>query len=110
MSDALYTYWVGMDIPADTSAADVAAFNDFYSNVHKAEVLAGNPGFLRGRRYELRKTTRAARVGHALSRLTISKAKRQRNSISVAMMGQSVGGLCTATALRLGKSAALSGV
>ena len=53
MSDALYTYWVGMDIPADTSAADVAAFNDFYSNVHKPEVLAGNPGFLRGRRYEL---------------------------------------------------------
>ena len=53
MSDALYTYWVGMDIPADTSAADVAAFNDFYSNVHKPEVLAGNLGFLRGRRYEL---------------------------------------------------------
>jgi hypothetical protein len=53
MSDAPYTYWVGMDIPADTSAADVAAFNDFYSNVHKPEVLAGNPGFLRGRRYEL---------------------------------------------------------
>jgi hypothetical protein len=53
MSDALYTYWVGMDIPADTSAADAAAFNDFYSNVHKPEVLAGNPGFLRGRRYEL---------------------------------------------------------
>ena len=53
MSDALYTYWVGMDIPADTSAADVAAFNDFYSNVHKPDVLAGTPGFLRGRRYEL---------------------------------------------------------
>ena len=62
MSDALYTYWVGMDIPADTSAADVAAFNDFYSNVHKPEVLAGNPGFLRGRRYELAQDdTRGAR-------------------------------------------------
>ncbi|MEY3670473.1 MAG: hypothetical protein RI904_129 [Pseudomonadota bacterium] len=53
MSDALFTYWVGMDIPADTSAADVAAFNDFYNNVHRKEVLAANPGFLRGRRYEL---------------------------------------------------------
>ncbi|PHY07124.1 MAG: hypothetical protein CK528_04765 [Alcaligenaceae bacterium] len=62
MSDALYTYWVGMDIPVDTSAADVAAFNDFYSNVHKPEVLAGNPGFLRGRRYELAQDdTRGAR-------------------------------------------------
>jgi hypothetical protein len=62
MSDALYTYWVGMDIPADSSAADVAAFNDFYSNVHKPEVLAGNPGFLRGRRYELAQDdTRGAR-------------------------------------------------
>jgi hypothetical protein len=62
MSDALFTYWVGMDIPADTSAADVAAFNDFYSNVHKPEVLAGNPGFLRGRRYELAQDdTRGAR-------------------------------------------------
>jgi hypothetical protein len=53
MSDALFTYWVGMDIPADTSAADVADFNHFYSNTHRPEVLAGNPGFLRGRRYEL---------------------------------------------------------
>ena len=53
MSDALFTYWVGMDIPADTSAADVAAFNDFYNNVHRKEVLEANPGFLRGRRYEL---------------------------------------------------------
>ena len=62
MSDALYTYWVGMDIPADSSATDVAAFNDFYSNVHKPEVLAGNPGFLRGRRYELAQDdTRGAR-------------------------------------------------
>lgn len=62
MSDALYTYWVGMDIPTDTSAADVAAFNDFYSSVHKPEVLAGNPGFLRGRRYELAQDdTRGAR-------------------------------------------------
>ncbi|NQW83321.1 MAG: hypothetical protein HQ450_05135 [Alcaligenaceae bacterium] len=62
MSDALYTYWVGMDIPADTSAANVAAFNDFYSKVHKPEVLAGNPGFLRGRRYELAQDdTRGAR-------------------------------------------------
>jgi hypothetical protein len=26
---------------------------DFYSNTHRPEVLAGNPGFLRGRRYEL---------------------------------------------------------
>ncbi len=53
MSDALYTYWVGMDIPADTSAKDVADFNAFYSNTHRPEVLASNPGFLRGRRYEL---------------------------------------------------------
>ena len=53
MSDAIFTYWVGMDIPADTSAADVADFNAFYSNTHRPEVIAGNPGFLRGRRYEL---------------------------------------------------------
>jgi hypothetical protein len=53
MSDALFTYWVGMDIPADTSAADVADFNRFYSKTHRPEVLASNPGFLRGRRYEL---------------------------------------------------------
>lgn len=53
MSDAFFTYWVGMDIPADTSTADVASFNDFYTHVHRLEVLASNPGFLRGRRYEL---------------------------------------------------------
>lgn len=53
MSDALLTYWVGMDIPADTNENDVAEFNHFYSNTHRSEVLASNPGFLRGRRYEL---------------------------------------------------------
>lgn len=53
MSDALYTYWVGMNIPADTSANDVSDFNTFYNDVHAKEVLANNPGFLRARRYEL---------------------------------------------------------
>ena len=53
MSDALFTYWVGMDIPADTSEKDLADFNHFYSFTHRPEVIASNPGFLRGRRYEL---------------------------------------------------------
>lgn len=53
MSDALFTYWVGIDVPADTSEADVADFNRFYSEIHRPEVIASNPGFLRGRRYEL---------------------------------------------------------
>ena len=53
MIDAPYTYWVGMSIPADTTAAALADFNHFYTNTHVREVLASNPGFLRGRRYEL---------------------------------------------------------
>ena len=50
---ALYMYWVGMDIPADTDAAGVAAFNQHYSKTHVPEVLANNPGFVRGTRYEI---------------------------------------------------------
>jgi hypothetical protein len=53
MSDAPYSYWVGMDIPADTDAAALADFNHFYTNTHVREVLGSNPGFVRGRRYEL---------------------------------------------------------
>lgn len=53
MSDALFTYWVGIDIPNDTSAEDLADFNRFYSDIHRPEVIANNSGFLRGRRYEL---------------------------------------------------------
>ncbi|MFH1604630.1 MAG: hypothetical protein ABIH03_12060, partial [Pseudomonadota bacterium] len=53
MSDAPYTYWVGMDIPAGTNAAALADFNHFYTNTHVREVRASNPGFLRGTRYEL---------------------------------------------------------
>jgi len=53
MGDAPYSYWVGMDIPADTNAAALADFNHFYTNTHAREVLASNPGFVGGARYEL---------------------------------------------------------
>ena len=54
MTDAPFMYWVGMDTAPDTSAADLAEFNDFYSNIHAKEVLASNPGFRVAARYELR--------------------------------------------------------
>ena len=53
MPDAPYMYWVGMNTQPDTSAADLADFNDFYSHTHVREVLAANPGFIRATRYEL---------------------------------------------------------
>jgi hypothetical protein len=53
MGDAPYMYWVGMNTQPDTSADDLAAFNDFYSNTHVREVVAANPGFIRATRYEL---------------------------------------------------------
>lgn len=53
MADAPFMYWVGMNTQPDTSAADLADFNHFYSNVHVPEVLANNAGFIRATRYEL---------------------------------------------------------
>ena len=53
MADAPFMYWVGMNTAAGTTAAELAAFNEFYSNVHAPEVLTANPGFLRAVRYEL---------------------------------------------------------
>jgi hypothetical protein len=47
-------YWVGMNTQPDTSDEDLAAFNDFYTNVHMREVVSSNPGFFRATRYELR--------------------------------------------------------
>ena len=46
------TYWVGVDTP-DASPEQLAEFNEFYSTVHVPEVMANNPGFTSGNRYEL---------------------------------------------------------
>jgi len=48
-----FMYWVGMNTPPDTDAAAVAEFSQFYSTIHVPEVVASNPGFVRGTRYEL---------------------------------------------------------
>ncbi len=53
MGNAPYMYWVGMNTQPNTSASDLADFNDFYSNTHMKEVVASNPGFIRATRYEL---------------------------------------------------------
>ena len=46
-------YWVGMTMPPDLDPAAAEEFSKFYSTVHVPEVLANNPGFVRGTRYEL---------------------------------------------------------
>ena len=48
-----FMYWVGMNTPSDTDPAAVAEFSQFYSTIHVPEVVASNPGFVRGTRYEL---------------------------------------------------------
>jgi hypothetical protein len=53
-SDALpdSIFVVGMNVPAETDAAGLAEFNDFYTNVHLPEVLAAG-GYSCARRFEL---------------------------------------------------------
>ena len=48
-----FMYWVGMNTAPNTDAAALAAFNTFYSKTHLPEVVASNPGVVRGWRYEL---------------------------------------------------------
>jgi hypothetical protein len=48
-----FMYWVGMNTPPDTDSTAVAEFSQFYSTIHVPEVVASNPGFVRGTRYEL---------------------------------------------------------
>ena len=43
---------VGMNVPADTDAAGLAEFNEFYTNIHVPEVMAIR-GYSRGTRLEL---------------------------------------------------------
>lgn len=50
-------FMVGMNLPADASPEGVAEFNDFYSNVHRAEVMAES-GYDRGVRFELEREFR----------------------------------------------------
>jgi hypothetical protein len=47
-----YMYWVGADIDTD-DPDEIEAFNAFYSGTHVPEVVAANPGFTNGHRYEL---------------------------------------------------------
>jgi hypothetical protein len=44
-------YLVGMDLPVETSADDLALFDEFYTKIHLPEVLA-DWGYQRGSRYE----------------------------------------------------------
>src|SRR5713101_1425483 len=48
-----FMYWVGMNTTPDTDATALAEFSRFYSKTHLPEVVASNPGFVRGSRYEL---------------------------------------------------------
>lgn len=48
-----FMYWVGMNTHPDTDPTAVAEFSRFYSTIHVPEVVASNPGFVRGTRYEL---------------------------------------------------------
>ena len=48
-----FMYWVGMNTAPDTDATALAEFSRFYSKTHLPEVVASNPGFVRGSRYEL---------------------------------------------------------
>jgi hypothetical protein len=46
-------YWVGMDLDPALSSTERDELSDFYSRVHVPEVVAANPGFVGGSRYEL---------------------------------------------------------
>ncbi|MBV9323752.1 MAG: hypothetical protein JO352_08210 [Chloroflexi bacterium] len=48
-----FMYWVGMDLDPAISAAEKDELSTFYSRVHVPEVVAANPGFVGGSRYEL---------------------------------------------------------
>jgi hypothetical protein len=48
-----YMYWVGMNTKPSADPAAIKELSKFYSYTHLPEVVAGNPGFVRGARYEL---------------------------------------------------------
>ena len=73
-----FTYWVGIDTPGATPA-QLEEFNDFYSRVHVPEVIAHNPGFLSGQRFELTKPDdRGDRGPTWLARYTLDAAGAER--------------------------------
>jgi len=43
-----FMHWVGMNTPPDTDPTAIAEFSKFYSTIHVPEVVANNPGFVRG--------------------------------------------------------------
>jgi hypothetical protein len=48
-----FMYWVGMD-NRSTDADELRAFHQYYGHTHVPEVVAHNPGFVLGHRYQLR--------------------------------------------------------
>lgn len=55
-------YLVGMNVPPDTDAAGLAAFNAFYTDVHVPEVMERS-GYVRGTRVELYRAFRHPQPG-----------------------------------------------
>ena len=55
-------FMVGMNVPADTDEEGLAAFNDFYTNIHVPEVMALG-GYVRGTRLELSREFRHSAPG-----------------------------------------------
>ena len=71
-----YMYWVGMNTAADTDPVALAEFNRHYTGRDLPEVVANNPGFVRGTRYELSLRSRAGISGQGGSPPTRWTARR----------------------------------
>lgn len=48
-----FAYWIGMHPIEKLQPAELAEINEWYDTVHVPEVVARNPGFTRGRRWQL---------------------------------------------------------
>ena len=63
MSGSEFRYLIGIDPAADLTAAETAAFGDFYERTHLPEVVAANEGFVDGLRLELEPPDRRLGIG-----------------------------------------------
>jgi hypothetical protein len=83
-------FMVGMNVPADTDAAGLAAFDTFYTQTHVPEVMAGG-GYARATRFELYRAfahpapgcPRFCAIYEADAAATTQRAERRASRVSL---------------------------
>jgi hypothetical protein len=83
-----FRYLIGIEPAADLTAAETAAFGDFYERTHLPEVVAANEGFVEGVRFEIEQPDHRLGIGprwlamYSLSSMASARGYMERQQVA----------------------------